>query len=125
VVDRRTFLTRSSAAFGAVIVGSGAAGGVMARELSTAGFDVVVLERGPYLRPEQIRHDEFAYMVRNELLASSTDVPVFFSASVEETARMHPDLPAATYARMVGGQRPFHGELRGVGGGRVRCVRAR
>ena len=32
-----------------VIVGAGAAGGVMARELATNGFRVVVLEQGPYL----------------------------------------------------------------------------
>ena len=32
-----------------VIIGAGAAGGVMAKELSTAGFSVVVLEQGPYL----------------------------------------------------------------------------
>ena len=32
-----------------VIVGSGAAGGIMAKELSTAGFSVVVLEQGPRL----------------------------------------------------------------------------
>jgi choline dehydrogenase-like flavoprotein len=32
-----------------VIIGSGAAGGVLAKELSTNGFSVVVLEQGPYL----------------------------------------------------------------------------
>jgi ribulose 1,5-bisphosphate synthetase/thiazole synthase len=32
-----------------VIVGSGAAGGVMARELARNGFSVVVLEQGPWL----------------------------------------------------------------------------
>jgi len=34
-----------------LIIGSGAAGGVMAKELATAGFRVVVLEQGPYLKP--------------------------------------------------------------------------
>ena len=33
-----------------LVIGSGAAGGVMAKELTTAGFRVVVLEQGPYLR---------------------------------------------------------------------------
>ncbi len=75
----------------------------MARELSTAGFDVVVLEQGPYIRPEQFRHDEFAYTFRNELLASATDFPVFFRTRVDEAPSVNSDLPAATYARMVGG----------------------
>jgi choline dehydrogenase-like flavoprotein len=33
-----------------VAIGSGAAGGVMAKELATAGLSVVVIEQGPYLR---------------------------------------------------------------------------
>ncbi len=43
-----------------VIVGSGAAGGVMAKELSTAGHSVVVLEQGPHLKAEDFHHDEWA-----------------------------------------------------------------
>ena len=44
-----------------MIVGSGAAGGIIAKELSTAGFSVVVLEQGPRLteaavRPRRVRH---------------------------------------------------------------------
>ncbi len=31
-----------------IVVGIGAAGGVMAKELSTAGFRVVALEQGPW-----------------------------------------------------------------------------
>jgi len=41
-----------------VIIGSGAAGGVMAKELSSAGFHVVVLEQGPYLREKDFKYDE-------------------------------------------------------------------
>jgi choline dehydrogenase-like flavoprotein len=32
-----------------VVIGSGIAGGIMAKELSTAGFQVVILEQGDYL----------------------------------------------------------------------------
>lgn len=42
-----------------VIVGSGGAGGILAKELATAGFSVVVLEQGPWLKQEHTRHDEF------------------------------------------------------------------
>ncbi|MDO9475958.1 MAG: GMC family oxidoreductase [Pseudohongiella sp.] len=52
-----TFPTRDEVDF--VIVGSGAAGGIMAKELSTAGFKVVVLEQGPHLTAADFRHDEW------------------------------------------------------------------
>ena len=54
--EQATFATREPVDF--VVVGSGAAGGVVARELSTAGLDVVVLEQGPYVKPDQFNHDE-------------------------------------------------------------------
>jgi choline dehydrogenase-like flavoprotein len=41
-----------------VVVGSGAAGGVMARELSRAGYSVVVLEAGPWLTEKDFHHDD-------------------------------------------------------------------
>ena len=41
-----------------VVIGSGSAGGIMAKELSTAGFDVVLLEQGPYRKAEDFTHDE-------------------------------------------------------------------
>src|SRR2546422_6046090 len=44
-----------------VIVGGGGAGGVVAKELSTAGFQLVVLEQGPYIRPEEFVHDELRF----------------------------------------------------------------
>ena len=46
---------RPSDAVDFVIVGSGAAGGIIAKELSTAGFSVVVLEQGPRLTEARVR----------------------------------------------------------------------
>jgi choline dehydrogenase-like flavoprotein len=43
------------------VVGSGAAGGVIARELALAGFSIVVLEQGPRLSPADFEHDELKY----------------------------------------------------------------
>jgi choline dehydrogenase-like flavoprotein len=44
-----------------VVVGAGAAGGVVAKELATASFEVVVLEQGPYLHEKDFRHDELKF----------------------------------------------------------------
>jgi choline dehydrogenase-like flavoprotein len=46
-----------------VVIGAGAAGGVMAKELSAAGFSVVVLEQGPYLREKDFVHDEIRFSI--------------------------------------------------------------
>ncbi len=51
-----------------VIVGSGSAGGILAKELSTAGFDVVVFEQGPYRKAADFHHDELAVIFQEELL---------------------------------------------------------
>ena len=51
-----------------VIVGSGAAGGVIAKELSTAGFSVVVLEQGPHLKAGDFKHDEWGYKHNGDLV---------------------------------------------------------
>ena len=56
-----------------VVVGSGAAGGVMAKELSSRGYTVVVLEQGPRLRADQFVHDEFRYFNLGELNNTSSD----------------------------------------------------
>src|SRR5262249_36706448 len=44
-----------------VIVGAGGAGGIIAKELSTSGFQVVMLEQGPYFREQDFVHDELKY----------------------------------------------------------------
>jgi choline dehydrogenase-like flavoprotein len=41
-----------------VVIGSGSAGGIIAKELSTNGFSVVVLEQGPFREAKDFTHDE-------------------------------------------------------------------
>lgn len=90
-----------------VIVGSGSAGGILARELSVAGFSVVVLEQGLYRRAEDFEHhDDFATMVKTPdraLTGSLDDDPQTFRASEHEVAAKATGGPVANYARTVGG----------------------
>jgi choline dehydrogenase-like flavoprotein len=65
-VRQRTFSERDTV--DVVIVGAGASGGVLAKELSTAGFDVVVLEQGPWQQPSDFSHDEVAVELQSALL---------------------------------------------------------
>jgi choline dehydrogenase-like flavoprotein len=86
-----------------VVVGSGAAGGVVARELAVAGFSVVVLEQGPRLGPADFEHDELKYA----FLHGITNDP----GTSPQTFRQDPDVPGTrrqganplVYARIVGG----------------------
>ena len=48
-----------------VIVGSGSAGGILAKELSTGGFSVVVLEQGPYREASEFTHDELDVLLNS------------------------------------------------------------
>ncbi len=100
-MSARTYRTTETVDF--AIVGSGAAGGVLARELAQAGFDVVVLEQGPRLTAADFRHDELDYWFNNALLNSLADSPQSFRRTPDDTARPVHDVPAALYARMVGG----------------------
>ena len=87
-----------------VIVGSGAAGGVLAKELSVAGFEVVVLEQGPYRTSGDFNHDEWSTFFQNELTAHPLwNDPQTFRTSAHEQAKVRPAIPAALYARTVGG----------------------
>ncbi len=90
-----------------LIVGSGASGGVLARELSTAGYSVVVLEQGPYRTAADFRHDEMATYIHNDLVShpSWTDHQTFrHDESAEAVIRDGSNgPPPALYARGVGG----------------------
>ena len=87
-----------------VVVGSGAAGGVMARELSRAGFTVLVFEQGPRLEAGDFEHDELKYFFLNGITNSPNTSPQTFRKLPSETARQpFGGFLPATYARIVGG----------------------
>jgi choline dehydrogenase-like flavoprotein len=83
-----------------LIVGAGAAGGVVAKELSTAGFRVVVLEQGPYLKEKDFRHDEFKHVWQAALINDQALSPNSFRKTERERARRQ---PVVEYGRLVGG----------------------
>jgi choline dehydrogenase-like flavoprotein len=88
-----------------VIIGSGAAGGVLAKELATNGFRVVVLEQGLYRTAADFNHDEMEVMFQNELMNHpGWNDPQSFRQFETETAKVTKGgLPPALYARGVGG----------------------
>jgi len=83
-----------------VVIGSGAAGGVVAKELSTAGFSVVVLEQGPYLREKDFTHDEMRVGFLNAMANDPKQQPTTFRTKASETAKVEPRI---NYGRLVGG----------------------
>jgi choline dehydrogenase-like flavoprotein len=97
------YATRKEVDF--VIIGSGAAGGVLARELSTQGFSVVVLEQGHCRTAADFGHDELDVLIRNELVNHpGWNDPQTFRRSEKDTAKVIPgEAPSAYYARGVGG----------------------
>ncbi len=86
-----------------VIVGAGAAGGVLAKELATAGHSVVVLEQGPWRKSADFRHDELGNWFLLDMIGSLKDFPQTFRASDKDTAQPANGVPPLFYARGVGG----------------------
>jgi choline dehydrogenase-like flavoprotein len=86
-----------------VVIGSGAAGGIVAKELSSAGLSVVVLEQGPYLKAPDFKHDEWAYNHNEELVwGRRKGHPQTFRRSADEKASVV-DGAVLSYAHNVGG----------------------
>jgi len=83
-----------------VVIGAGAAGGVIAKELSTAGFQVVVLEQGPHLKEKDFDHDEVRHFWQQALINDWKHQPNSFRKSPKAKANIQ---PAVLYGRMVGG----------------------
>src|SRR5208283_2407451 len=87
-----------------VIIGAGAAGGVLARELSQNGFSVVVLEQGPWLTTKDFTHDECLNWNHSALTNDFRKQPTTFRKTPNDKAVKQ---PALVYGRMVGGG-PVH-----------------
>ena len=85
-----------------LIIGAGAAGGVMAKELSSAGFTVVVLEQGPYLREKDFEHDEMKYTRLDAMTNNLKHQPQTLRSSAAEPARLQRQ-KFLQYGRQVGG----------------------
>jgi len=83
-----------------VIVGSGAAGGILAKELSTYGFRVVVLEQGPYLTEADFTHNEIEILAQDKLTNHPKLQPNTFRKTPDEKAKHQ---RALVYGRCVGG----------------------
>jgi long-chain-alcohol oxidase len=66
-----------------VVIGSGAGGGTAAAVLAGAGLDVVVLEKGPYVRPSDLshlEHDAYRRMYLDGNLAPTADLGIGMQA---------------------------------------------
>jgi choline dehydrogenase-like flavoprotein len=87
-----------------VVVGSGSAGGILARELASAGFDVVVLEQGPFRTSVDFTHDELAVMFLGELLGGGPEVSQqTFRDDESKVAEVPWQRQPAEYVQGVGG----------------------
>lgn len=97
-VDTPKYKTSDEVDF--VIIGSGAAGGILAKELSTNGFRVVVLEQGPYLTPDEFSHDEIKILQEDFLTNKPKLQPNTFRKTPNDKAVPQRVL---VYGRCVGG----------------------
>ncbi|OFW06293.1 MAG: hypothetical protein A3I61_07480 [Acidobacteria bacterium RIFCSPLOWO2_02_FULL_68_18] len=92
-----------------VIVGMGAAGGILAAELGKAGLRVIGLERGPRLTTADFSpHDELRYFQRQDLRPNARRQPVTWrpKAGVRATP-----LPVLNYGNQAGGGTVHYGAV--------------
>src|SRR5712675_68829 len=74
----------------------------MARELSQAGFSVLVFEQGPRFSPADFEHDELKYFFLSGITVDPRLSPQTFRKTPDATAKPQIAQPAL-YARLVGG----------------------
>jgi choline dehydrogenase-like flavoprotein len=83
-----------------VVVGSGAAGGIIAKELSQNGFRVVVLEQGPYMTEADFTHNEVKVLNEDLLTNHPKLQPNTFRKTASDPAKVQRTI---AYGRLVGG----------------------
>jgi gluconate 2-dehydrogenase alpha chain len=92
-----------------VILGVGAAGGILAAELGKAGVKVIGLERGPRLQTiDFMPQDELRFFERADLRPDPKRTPVTWRANTK--ARATP-LPVLNYGNQAGGGTVHYGAL--------------
>jgi gluconate 2-dehydrogenase alpha chain len=92
-----------------VIVGVGAAGGILAAELSKAGMKVIGLERGPRLKTEDFMpHDELRYFERQDLRPSIVRDPVTWRPNTNTRAN---PMPVINNGNQAGGGTVHYGSV--------------
>lgn len=83
-----------------VLVGSGAAGGILARELAQAGLRVVVLEQGAYLDRSRFTHDDTKVFLEPTYSVDHRRKPITWRPDEATPAVTRPYL---VYGTMIGG----------------------
>ena len=96
-----TFNQREEVDF--VIIGSGAAGGIIAKELSTAGFSTVVLEQGKYRKTPNFTHDEIKYLLNGEMFGQGPRESGMTFRKTEADEARGGQMDPVLYAKTVGG----------------------
>jgi choline dehydrogenase-like flavoprotein len=86
-----------------VIIGSGAAGGVIAREAAQAGLTVVLMEQGPRFSVRSFRHDELKDWYLGGITNDVVKNPQTFRDAPDKKAELQKFKPALWYGRGVGG----------------------
>src|SRR5215469_3184514 len=93
----------------AVIVGVGAAGGILAAELCKSGMKVIGLERGPRLATADFTpHDELRYFQRQDLRPSPKRQPITWRPNSSTPSI---PLPILNYGNQAGGGTVHYGAL--------------
>src|SRR6201993_1515950 len=92
-----------------VIVGVGAAGGILAAELGKAGMKVIGLERGPRLTTQDFDpHDELRYFQRQDLRQNIKRQPITWRPNANAPATA---IPVQNYGNRAGGATVHYGAV--------------